>query len=115
MHIKQERKQSVSERKANGKAVEKRGRTMERNSAPGKQKGKGKDRLRETPSRTPTPPPAVTWRGTTRHAYTDEDKEFLIRYTKYRLKEDPHLKKLDICVELARKVSLILPSCVQSV
>jgi hypothetical protein len=82
---------------------------LEHNSAgsKGKEKAKGNDRLRETPSRTPTPPLAVSWRGG-KHIYTDQDKEFLIRYAKYRLKEDPHLKKLDICTELAKKVRLVL-------
>lgn len=64
---------------------------------------KGKGRLYDVPSRSPTPPCNVVQRGR-KNAYTPEDREFLIRYAKYRLNEDPHLKKLDIAAELARKV-----------
>ncbi|KIP11416.1 hypothetical protein PHLGIDRAFT_114548 [Phlebiopsis gigantea 11061_1 CR5-6] len=61
-------------------------------------KGKG----REVPSRTPSPPRHTTL-SRKGYAFTDEDRRFLINYATYRLHEDPHLKKMDISTELAKK------------
>lgn len=62
-------------------------------------KGKGKGRA----SRTPSPPRnPVKWGN--KYMFTDEDREWLVRYANYRLKEDHSLKKLDICAELTKKV-----------
>ena len=62
-------------------------------------KGKG----REIPSRTPSPPGKIVVKGG-KHIYTDEDKEFLVKYATYRYNEDPNLKKVDIATEMAQKV-----------
>lgn len=66
-------------------------------------KGKG----RAAPSRTPSPPrdQVLTRRGLGL-AFTEEDRQFIIKYATYRLNEDPHLKRLDIATELAQKVLL---------
>ncbi|EKM61141.1 uncharacterized protein PHACADRAFT_247540 [Phanerochaete carnosa HHB-10118-sp] len=61
-------------------------------------KAKSKDRV----SRTPSPPRNPVKRGQ-KYSFTDEDRDWFVRYANYRLKEDPNLKKLDICAELAKK------------
>lgn len=61
-------------------------------------KAKGKARA----SRTPSPPRRPVKRGN-KYMFTDEDREWFVRYVNYRLKEDPNLKKLDLCAEAGKK------------
>ena len=65
-------------------------------------KGKGKGRIR-VPRPEPTPPTNIV-ADRNGNKFTKEDTDYLIAYANYRLEEDPNLKKLDICVELARNV-----------
>lgn len=67
--------------------------------------GKGKQTLYDIPSREPTPPQHPVQYGSREKytKYTDEDREYLIKYANFRLAEDPNLKKTDISHELARK------------
>lgn len=68
------------------------------------EKAKGKERA----SCTPSPPRNPIKRGQNKYLFSDEDRDWFVRYANYRLKEDPNLKKLDICAELARKVRFLL-------
>lgn len=68
--------------------------------------GKGKQTLYDIPSREPSPPQHAVQHGSREKyaRYTDEDREYLVKYANFRLAEDPNLKKTDISHELARKV-----------
>ncbi|KAF5375075.1 hypothetical protein D9758_000426 [Tetrapyrgos nigripes] len=58
----------------------------------------------EPPSRSPSPPTKIIphVRG---NKFTDEDKDFFIKFISWRLKSDPSLERLELCDELEKKAS----------
>ncbi|PPQ62997.1 hypothetical protein CVT24_006103 [Panaeolus cyanescens] len=58
----------------------------------------------EPPSRSPTPPTHVVASHVGRgNKYTQEDREFFIKFIGWRLKQDPTLTRNDLCQALAEK------------
>ena len=62
----------------------------------------------DPPSRSPTPPSRIV-PGANGNRYTDEDKEYFIKFISWRLKQEPTLTKNELCELLAEKVLSILP------
>jgi hypothetical protein len=62
-------------------------------------------RIPDPPSRSPSPPTIVIPKGRG-NKYTQEDRDFFIRFVGWRLKGDPSLTRNDICNLLAEKVSV---------
>ncbi|KAJ3750577.1 hypothetical protein DFH05DRAFT_1436748 [Lentinula detonsa] len=55
------------------------------------------------PSRSPSPPTKVVAHGRG-NKFTEEDREFFIRFIQWRLRCDPNLTRNDLCDQLAEKV-----------
>jgi hypothetical protein len=70
-------------------------------------------RVPDPPSRSPTPPTRVI-PSAHGNRYTDEDKQYFIKFISWRLKSDPTLIKAELCEQLARKVPPFVISCVIS-
>ncbi|KAF9076138.1 hypothetical protein BDP27DRAFT_1313957 [Rhodocollybia butyracea] len=59
-------------------------------------------KIPEPPSRTPSPPTKLIFRGRG-YKFTEEDKEFCIKFIQWRLKDDPSLTRNALCDQLAQK------------
>ena len=60
-----------------------------------------------SPSRSPTPPTRVE-AGGRGNKYTEEDKDYFIKFIQWRLKKDPTLEKDQLCALTAEKVRFLL-------
>ena len=60
----------------------------------------------DPPSRSPTPPSRIV-PGANGNRYTDEDKEYFIKFISWRLKLEPTLTKQELCEQLSQKVCFI--------
>lgn len=60
-------------------------------------------KIPEPPSRSPSPPTRVIPQGRG-NKYTDEDRQFFLKFISWRLKQDPTLTRNDLCNMLAEKV-----------
>ena len=60
----------------------------------------------DPPSRSPTPPSRIV-PGANGNRYTDEDKEYFIKFISWRLKLEPDLTKQELCEQLSQKVCFI--------
>lgn len=60
-------------------------------------------KIPDPPSRSPTPPTKVI-RGANGNIYTQEDKEFFIKFLLWELQKNPNLTKQELCIKLAEKV-----------
>lgn len=65
-------------------------------------------KIPDPPSRSPSPPTSVIPHRGRGNKYTNEDREFFIKFIGWRLKQDPSLTRLDLCSLLAEKVNLRL-------
>ena len=61
-------------------------------------------RVPPPPSRSPSPPRHIVPQGRG-NKYTPEDRDFFIRFISWRLKSNPGLTRVDLCDQLAEKVS----------
>lgn len=61
-------------------------------------------RVPEPPSRSPTPPTTIIPHHGRGNKYTQEDREYFIKFIGWRLKHDPTLSRNDLCDLLAVKV-----------
>jgi hypothetical protein len=61
-------------------------------------------KIPEPPSRSPSPPTNVIPHRGRGNKYTQEDRDFFIKFVGWRLKQDPSLTRHDICDLLADKV-----------
>ncbi|KXN83883.1 hypothetical protein AN958_00963 [Leucoagaricus sp. SymC.cos] len=59
-------------------------------------------KIPEPPSRSPSPPTKVIPQGRG-NKYTEEDREFFLKFISWRLKQDPSLTRNDLCNMLAEK------------
>lgn len=57
----------------------------------------------DPPSRSPSPPTRVIPQGRG-NKYTEEDRQFFLKFISWRLKQDPSLTRNDLCNMLAEKV-----------
>jgi len=62
-------------------------------------------KIPDPPSRSPSPPTNVVPHRGRGNKYTNEDRDFFIKFVGWRLKQDPTLTRHDICDLLAEKVS----------
>lgn len=62
-------------------------------------------KIPDPPSRSPSPPTTII-PGKRGNRYTQEDRDFFIRFVGWRLKGDPSLTRNEICNLLAEKVSV---------
>lgn len=62
-------------------------------------------KIPDPPSRSPSPPTNVIPHRGRGNKYTNEDRDFFIKFVGWRLKQDPSLTRHDICDLLAEKVS----------
>jgi hypothetical protein len=60
-------------------------------------------KIPDPPSRSPSPPTRVIPQGRG-NKYTEEDRQFFLRFISWRLKQDPSLTRNDLCNMLADKV-----------
>ena len=70
-------------------------------------------RIPPPPSRSPSPPREIVPQGRG-NKYTSEDRDFFIKFISWRLKGNPKLTRMELCEQLAGKVSIEirdLPSC----
>jgi hypothetical protein len=56
------------------------------------------------PSRSPSPPQHIIPQGRG-NKYTPEDRDFFIKFISWRLKDNPGQTRMDLCDQLAEKVS----------
>ena len=63
-------------------------------------------KIPDPPSRSPSPPTNVIPHRGRGNKYTNEDRDFFIKFVGWRLKQDPKLTRHDICDLLGEKVSL---------
>ncbi|KAF9455075.1 hypothetical protein P691DRAFT_655007 [Macrolepiota fuliginosa MF-IS2] len=59
-------------------------------------------KIPDPPSRSPSPPTKVIPQGRG-NKYTDEDRQFFLKFISWRLKQDPSLTRNDLCSMLAEK------------
>ncbi|KAJ3560468.1 hypothetical protein NP233_g10820 [Leucocoprinus birnbaumii] len=59
-------------------------------------------KIPEPPSRSPSPPTKVIPQGRG-NKYTEEDRQFFLKFISWRLKQDPSLSRNDLCNMLAEK------------
>lgn len=59
-----------------------------------------------TPSRSPTPPSHTVQVDQSRYKFTEDDLTYFIKYTKWKVKEDPMTTKAEISQALSEKVCL---------
>ena len=64
-------------------------------------------RIPSPPSRSPSPPRHIVPQGRG-NKYTPEDRDFFVRFISWRLKGNPSLTRMDLCEQLAEKVSTII-------
>lgn len=65
-------------------------------------------KIPDPPSRSPSPPTNIIPHRGRGNKYTEEDRDFFIKFVGWRLKQDPSLTRQDICDLLAEKVSPFL-------
>jgi len=61
-------------------------------------------KIPDPPSRSPSPPTNIIPHRGRGNKYTQEDRDFFIKFVGWRLKQDPSLTRHDICDLLAEKV-----------
>ena len=66
-------------------------------------------KIPDPPSRSPSPPTKVIPQGRG-NKYTEEDRQFFLKFISWRLKQDPSLTRIDLCNMLAEKVCYFLVS-----
>lgn len=68
-------------------------------------------KIPDPPSRSPSPPTKVIPQGRG-NKYTEEDRQFFLKFISWRLKQDPSLTRNDLCNMLSEKVGFFdAPSC----
>ena len=71
-------------------------------------------KIPDPPSRSPSPPTNIIPHRGRGNKYTQEDRDFFIKFVGWRLKQDPTLSRQDICDLLSQKVcSFLVHPCIR--